>query len=188
MKLVPLVEERVPWIAPHARAAHLVDVEPGSLMVVVCLNIVAASDLEHRFRLGAPVANHLLGVVVVSDRCDKTRDSPLVFLALVQADVFGLSRNRLALHVHVDPPRPGLRLRVLVFAAEALCRRLPPLPICSRESRVAAHEVHLLLPEVPKVDQDALGRIAYIEVLVLEPRDLSIRTGAVVVVRYVLAK
>ena len=188
MKLVPLVEDRVLRIAPHARATHLVDVEPGSLVIVVRLDVVAARDLEHRFRLGSPIANHLLGVVVVSDRCNETRDSPLVLLTLMQTDVIGLSRNGLALHVHVDPPRPGLRLRVFVLTADALRRRFSALAVGSCEGRVAADEVHFLLPEVAEIDEDALGRIPDVEVLVLEAIDLSTRPRAVVVVGDVLAQ
>ena len=92
----------------RTRELDLVDVETRRPVVVVDLNVPAAGHAEHLLRLLLPIADHPLGVVVVTNRSDQQRNSPLIFLRRVQGDGVGLPRNGLTLHVHVDPPRARL--------------------------------------------------------------------------------
>src|SRR5690606_37939217 len=80
VQLVPLVEEGCSWVAPHAHAAHFVDVEAGRLFGIGRRYIRTAGFLQHFRRLGEKILNHFVFVVGVVYRSDEQGDAPGVVL------------------------------------------------------------------------------------------------------------
>src|SRR5256885_10540055 len=106
----------------------------------------------------------------------------------MQADVVRFLGDRLALHVYVDAPWAGVRLRVLERYSRSLGRRRSPFTISAGEGRVAADEIHLLLSDVAEVDEDALRRIPAKKILVEKAIDPSVGGSTIIVVADILAE
>src|SRR2546422_222420 len=188
--LVPGVEHRGLGVAAHARRAHLVDRQPGRIVVHEWLHLLRPGGLQHLGRRDRHVLEYLALVVAPFAVDAKRRNAPGVLRVGVELDVVGGAGQALAEPVEREAPRRRRAQGALELGAEA-GQVLPPGPtlaVCAALEAVAAQEVGVRGRDVAEArDVDPVGA-ATVDGPVFHARDRAARPAAHAVVHQVLAQ
>src|SRR5688500_4374037 len=135
--LIVAVEHRGFGVATHPRRSHLVDAHAGIVAVVELLDALHARGLEHLRHVAHHVATH--ETLVLADRAIdlQHRESPLVLLRVVEADLVVVTRQHLAERGGAHLPAAGLCHRILEGGANAELRDCARPTISSSAALVA---------------------------------------------------